>query len=478
MPITDAPCAPDATVLFEAGRHEEAIAAAAATLADDPGDTPAWLALARARQALGQFEAAADAFARVNELWPGRAGIRAARARCLAEADRLVEAEACLRRALAIAPDAKAYANLGAVLARLERPEEACRHLRAALALAPGLVAAHRNLAALLAGTDPAAARRHRDAAYRGRAVLVREAARPRRTVLALASAEAGNVPLRYLLPGCANTLVEWFVEYAEGSEAPPECDGAFNAMGDPDLAVPVPASVRAWLAARRMRLLNPPEAVARTRRDLLPALLGDIPGTVVPRVLRHVAVDGSVAAAVTRAGLSYPLLARPFASHGGEGVRLVEGEAGLTEGDTYLTEFVNYALSDGWFRKYRAIFVGREVYPYHLAISRHWLVHYWTAGMAQDPARREEERRFLDDPAAALGPVASKALAAIGRRLGLDYAGIDFSLLQDGRLLVFEANAPMLVHPAREAVFAYRNEAVERIRAAFAAHLDGARRR
>jgi hypothetical protein len=117
-------------------------------------------------------------------------------------------------------------------------------------------------------------------------------------------------------------------------------------------------------------------------------------------------------------------------------------------------------------------IFVDGRAYPYHLAIARDWLVHYWTAGMEQDAARREEERRFLAEPSAALGPGAMQAVEAVGQRLGLDYAGIDFGLLGDGRVVVFEANATMLVHPERDPCFAYRNPSVEAIRAGFAAML------
>jgi tetratricopeptide (TPR) repeat protein len=464
----------DPGAMMEAGRFEDAMDAAARALARDAAQPLPWLVLARACQALSRFEQAAEAFARLDALWPGRAGVLLAWAQCLAEADRLVEAEALLRRVLARGADAAAHANLGAVLARLERPAEAFPHLRAALAIDPGLVAAHRNLAARL--PDSEEGRLHRDAAYRGRAVLVRRAARERRRVLVLATADAGNVPLRHLLSREDDTVVEWYADYAAAADAPAECDVAFNGMGDADFAVPVPEVVRAWLAARGLPLLNAPEAVARTRRDRLPALLAGIEGAVVPGVVRHLAAEGTAAAAVARAGLAFPLLARPFGAHGGAGVRRVACAALLAEGDAYLTAYVNYAGVDGWFRKYRAIFVGGEVFPYHLAIGRDWMVHYWTAGMEADAARRAEEQRFLARPNVAIGEVAWRALGEIGRRLGLDYAGIDFAVLADGRLLVFEANAPMLVHPERAAMFAYRNETVERIRAAFSAMLEGAR--
>ena len=35
-----------------------------------------------------------------------------------------------------------------------------------------------------------------------------------------------------------------------------------------------------------------------------------------------------------------------------------------------------------------------------------------------------------------------------VGQALDLDYGGLDFSILEDGRVLVFETNATMLVHP------------------------------
>ena len=64
-------------------------------------------------------------------------------------------------------------------------------------------------------------------------------------------------------------------------------------------------------------------------------------------------------------------------------------------------------------------------------------------------------------------------ALGAVGERLGLDYAGVDFGVLRDGRLVVFEANATMLVHPERDPRFAYRDTSVRTIQEAFLAMLQ-----
>jgi hypothetical protein len=60
------------------------------------------------------------------------------------------------------------------------------------------------------------------------------------------------------------------------------------------------------------------------------------------------------------------------------------------------------------------------------------------------------------------------EALARIQAILGLDYAGIDFGLSATGDLLLFEANATIMVNPPEpDQRWAYRRPAVERIFAA-----------
>jgi glutathione synthase/RimK-type ligase-like ATP-grasp enzyme len=59
-------------------------------------------------------------------------------------------------------------------------------------------------------------------------------------------------------------------------------------------------------------------------------------------------------------------------------------------------------------------------------------------------------------------------ALEQIQTTLGLDYAGIDFGLSPAGDLLLFEANATMVVNPPEpDERWDYRRPAVERIFAA-----------
>jgi hypothetical protein len=118
--------------------------------------------------------------------------------------------------------------------------------------------------------------------------------------------------------------------------------------------------------------------------------------------------------------------------------------------------------------RKYRVMTIDGQLYPRHVAISSHWKIHYFTAEMAEDADHRAEDAEFLENMPGVLGPRAMQALSHIQATLGLDYAGIDFGLSADGDLLLFEANATMVVNPPEpDERWAYRRPAVERIFAA-----------
>ncbi|CAB3802342.1 ATP-grasp domain-containing protein [Pararobbsia alpina] len=358
---------------------------------------------------------------------------------------------------------------------------EAEKWFRVALLLDPDLPLAHQNLASILRENgDIAGAAEHLKRAYTKQAVFVEPARTPVARVLLTCAAGIGNVPVTHLLPQDRFTQVRCFVEYIgdEDLAALPDYDLIFNAIGDPDIVSDDDTRLHAVLMHKDRPLLNGPDRVAANRRDRLPSLLAGIDNVVVPAVQRiELRQRGAHALAdeIDAGGLAYPLVLRPSASHGGEGVLLATGRE-IVEASplgsvdaAYATAFHDYRAADGHFRKYRMIFVDREPFPYHLALSKHWLVHYFSASMRDAPWKRDEERHFLEDPATVLGPSALEAIRVIGRRLDLDYGGIDFSLLPDGRVLVFEANATMLVHPEPEgSELAHKNVQVRAIVAAF----------
>jgi CheY-like chemotaxis protein len=109
-----------------------------------------------------------------------------------------------------------------------------------------------------------------------------------------------------------------------------------------------------------------------------------------------------------------------------------------------------------------------RREYPLHLAISKQWKIHYFSADMRHHAEHREEEARFLGDMPWVLGVKAMAALERLLAAMRLDYGGIDFALNQSGEILLFEANATMVVEqPDGDPRWDYRRAAVERIHAA-----------
>ena len=410
-----------------------------------------------------------------------------ARYRALAAAQREAgaSAEAMAAELVAGALEARAplaLYNIATACFQAGQRRQAKRWYELTLRLDPGMVGAHRNLAALLeTAGELAAARRHRDAAYSRQSIFVEKATESEtRRVLVLSAAGYGNVPIDALFPAARVTRIKWFVDYAKPGDAArvPPHDLVFNAAGDPDMSEALQAEVAHFLGTGQKPLLNRPEAVSRTRRDRLPGLLAGIAGVVVPPVLRLDRAAFADPAPAVRLG--YPLILRPAGAHGGQGVHLLENAAALAgaalgEAEAfYLTRYCDYGSPDRYFRKYRVVFIDRAPYPYHLAISRHWLVHYFSADMLEPAWKRQEEERFLAEPQRALGAKAMTALRAIGRRLDLDFCGIDFSLDPAGNVLVFEANATMLVHLQDSLeLFPYKHAHVPKIFAAFEAMVE-----
>ena len=473
--------------LGDEGRAAEALMAVERALSLDAGSLPAHSlktvliqAIEAADPALTRLELAAA----VNFEAAGR---QLDLAYAYADLDRLHDAERQFRRALRLDPGhAEAHGGLAALYLRASLPDLAEASARAALSLNPAEPLACQTLATLSqrAG-NTADAEAWLDRAYDAQALFHQPAIAPRARVLVLATRTQGNVPYRALMPAKLYTRHVWYMEHARDDQALPDYDVVFNTIGDPDLSGPSEAAVARFLAGNLRPVINRPEPVQRTFRHLIPARLGDIPGVVAPTTIRLMANEiENLAARIGAEGFTLPVLVRPVASHGGVGLYRADTPADLDDiagrlagRDLYVTQYVDYAQADGQYRKGRMIFVDGLPLPYHWAISRHWMVHYVSSDMTEGATietnwRRAEEARFLDDPSGFLGEAAMIAIGEIGRRLDLDYCGLDFSVLPDGRVLVFEANATMLVHPEEDGPLSYRNPAVMRIIDAFQALL------
>jgi tetratricopeptide (TPR) repeat protein len=470
-----------AVELLQSDDPDGALAAAEQAVALDATTALGWFTLGTALRRIGRIAEAMAALERAVALAPDRRAAVLSLGLLRAEFGPAPLARRWLARAIELSPDdAEAHAALSTVCCSLDDLEGGRIHAERALALDPAMLTAHQNLARIAARQGrEAEARQHRDLAYGVRNFVLAEAPRAIQRVLVPATTDLGNTPDRHLLPADRYTRIFWFAEYAGESQmkALPDFDVVFNGIGDADETGRTEANVARFLSTCRRPVFNPPDKVARTFRHLAPALFAGIDGLVVPAAARLAAgtlAELGLGEAARRAGVTPPLIVRPVGTHGGEGAQLVTaasiGAVEIAAGrDHYVTAFHDVSAADGLYRKYRTIFVDRTPYPYHLAIGPRWLVHYETSGTVQHPERLDEERRFLADPEAALGRRAMDAVRAVGERLDLDFAGADFSLLPDGRVLLFEANATMLVHPEdADGPLAHKNPHVERILAAF----------
>lgn len=252
---------------------------------------------------------------------------------------------------------------------------------------------------------------------------------------------------------------------YLDGNQSDPAVaegyDVVFNAIGYAEAAEDALQAASRFVRAVSIPTINDPSRVERTSRTRLPQTLRGVPSCIVvphDRIARE--------SIRTRA---VPFVIRPIDTHAGEGFSRIDTQAEL---HTYLgridaayfhvAPFFDYRSVDGYFRKYRVLFVDGVPYPYHAAISSDWMVHYRTAPMDQHEWMRGEEERFLAAPHEVVAHWKAR-MDAIAAQLELDYVGIDFTIMPDGSLLIFEADTAMLIHDEDpQGAFSYKRPHLE----------------
>jgi tetratricopeptide (TPR) repeat protein len=389
-------------------------------------------------------------------------------------------ARSCYAEAVRCHPDNPiGRINLGNAMLANDEIEGARGHYEAALRLAPDHPDAHQGMANLLQALGRSdEAQTHIRQSVKGRGVTAlpyRGSGEPVR-VLLLVSAGGGNVPTPFLLDDETFAVFSLPVEAFTPNTVLPPHDLVFNAVGDADLGAGALDAVEAVLDHTDAPTINPPDRVRHTGRATMAQRLAGLPGVRTPRV-QLVARETLKQAA---RALGYPLLLRSPGFHTGKHFvkvdrpdDLAQAAAGLPGRRLLMIEYLDARGPDGAVRKYRVMMIGGEIFPMHLALSGDWKVHYFTSDMAQQPDHRALEAAFLDDMPGVLGPRAMAGLQAIAGVVGLDYAGADFALGPDGEVLLFEANATMVVNPPEPGpLWDYRRAPVSRILAAMRALL------
>jgi glutamate/tyrosine decarboxylase-like PLP-dependent enzyme len=377
--------------------------------------------------------------------------------------------------------DPMSQVNLANALRVNEDLTGARAHYEAALRLQPDHAEAHEGLACILVETgDQAGAARHRQLGFGSRPVvaLPYKGAGSPVSLLLLSGTAGGNIPVRHFLDDQIFQTYVIFVEYYDLATPLPPHRVVFNTVGDADAEARALSAAQSLLALTTAPVINSPATVAATGRSDSAQRLSGIPGVITAGAItlpRELLAAPDAPTTLARHGFEFPLLIRTPGFHTGRHFlripTIAELPAALAElPGEHLTvlRYMNARGPDGKARKYRVMMIDGRLYPLHLAISSHWKIHYFTAEMADNSGHRAEDAEFLENMPAVLGPRAMAALAEIQSTLGLDYAGIDFGLNESRDILLFEANATMVVNPPEpDPKWAYRRPAVERIHAA-----------
>jgi glutathione synthase/RimK-type ligase-like ATP-grasp enzyme len=298
-------------------------------------------------------------------------------------------------------------------------------------------------------------------------------------TVLALtrvAQWEA-NTPLELIVDSAHVTLHRYYIDDADttlSDEPLPAYNVLFNSIAESDRAANALRLAGAFAERAGCTPINPPAVVARIGRADVAALFAASRAIIAPPIERM------SAAALRSRSIAEPLIVRPVGSQAGIGLARIDTAEALhaylaerSDPEYFVMPFVDYSNADGFFRKYRVMFVAGKPYACHLAISPRWMIHYYNAAMAENQWMRDEEARFIENlDAVFTGPLAD-ALHEIAAAIPLEYFGIDCAIARDGRLLLFEADAAMLVHGTDPTdLYPYKRAGFEQIQTALNALL------
>ena len=292
----------------------------------------------------------------------------------------------------------------------------------------------------------------------------------------------SANTPLECLLENSDIELIFYYVSPGEPLALPiPEYDVLMVALSESDENHALLATLETALAAWPKPIINAPQHIPSTGREVASTLLQNAPGLLIPPTLRasrpalEAIASGASGLPELFEGADFPVILRPVGSHAGRDLDKIDGPEALArylgrvdEGGFFLSRFVDYRSQDGLFRKMRVALIDGAAFACHMGVSVNWMIHYVNAGMYEEAWKRDEEASFM----AHFDDFAQRhrlALEAICQRTKLDYLCIDCAETPDGQLLVFEIDHAMVVHAMDlEAMFPYKQIHMLKVKSAF----------
>ena len=199
-------------------------------------------------------------------------------------------------------------------------------------------------------------------------------------------------------------------------------------------------------LSDKSWSVINHPDHILLTARDKASQILSHIEGVIIPKcfTLAPSSLE-EIKRYINDNSISFPFLFRAAVDHGKHSLLRINTPDEISklecfafdgEEDYYMTEFIDFASTDGLYRKMRFLVIGDKVVPRHLMISSSWQIH------SDHSAVSGEEIAFLSHVEASV----AKRCLAIKQSFNLDYIGIDCAMDREGNLVIFEANAHSMI--------------------------------
>ncbi|MBV6633895.1 MAG: hypothetical protein KI792_12795 [Alphaproteobacteria bacterium] len=229
------------------------------------------------------------------------------------------------------------------------------------------------------------------------------------------------------------------------------------NAISDPDLNPNGLKLAKEFCKRHKLPVVNPPERIVPMTRDWVSQHLADTPNLLMPKTVKLTRKKLTVKE-IEKAELEFPVLARPVGRHGAidlvkheDPQSVVDAMADYPNDDAfYITEFVDFRDAEGLYWKTRVIYVGGSLAIRHHLPSEHWIVNASQREQLIDkrPDLWDKELEMIAKPVQYFTEQGIATIRDAMHRMRLDYCGMDCARMQDGRIVVFEANPAMNLLP------------------------------
>ena len=290
-------------------------------------------------------------------------------------------------------------------------------------------------------------------------------------------------------VPADRNTYHFTYIEHPDllaAASALGPIDVIFNniASGEHSIKKGWGLKIREFAEKLGIPVINEPEAVERTTRATNARIIPGNTDIIYPRTILYDLSAESTQRITKRIAetVRFPMLIRRPHTNKDTDVAFVADEPALAEAldyyrgkgvdEIYAIEFVTEEFRPGIYRKIRCAIIDHVVYPVRVDFSTHWNVRRQAEDSALSKANQDlmdSEHAFLADPVAYLGAKNIARLEALGRLHDLDFLGVDFNIVGDGDMVIFEANPAMNCIEERQVRdFSYFADYWERVLIAF----------